>query len=272
MSARAQYRSFSRFEFTSMVLAISLGLVGLAMAGPAMLTTDQIKKTIVGNTLSGVSKGGLEWAEYYLPNGLIAGLWGGDKYQGNWSVKDGMWCFDYSGTDDDGCRTIVAEGDRVFYYTAYGMPDGEARLAVGNPNNLAPVRAVGSLINKTYVGGIAIGGYDPVAYFTRNKAEKGSKEYAYDWLGATWYFVSAKHRDLFAADAIKYAPQYGGNCSAQIARGDVAAVSPEAWRIVDGKLYLIFSKRYLAEWEQDSRSYIAKADAQWERIKVSLAQ
>ena len=52
----------------------------------------------------------------------------------------------------------------------------------------------------------------------------------------------------------------------------MAAVSPEAWRIVDGKLYLIFSKRYLAEWEQDSRSYIAKADAQWERIKVSLAQ
>ena len=271
MSARVLRRSFSRFEFTSMVLVIALGLAGLARAGPAMLTADQIKETIVGNTASGVIEG-TEWAEYYLPNGLIAGSWGGDKYQGNWSVKDGMWCLDYSGTDDDWCGRIAAEGDRVFYYTKDGKPDGDASLAAGNPNNLAPVHAVGSLINKTYFGGVAIEGYDPVAYFTMNKAVKGSKEFVYDWLGATWYFASAKHRGLFAADAIKYAPQYGGNCSSQVTEGDVAAVNPEAWRIVDGKLYLIFSKDGLAKWEQDARSNIAKADAQWERIKVSLAQ
>ena len=126
MSARVLRRSFSRFEFTSMVLVIALGLAGLARAGPAMLTADQIKETIVGNTMSGVSKGGVEWAEYYLPNGLIAGSWGGDKYQGNWSMKDDMMCFDYSGTDDDRCNRIAAEGDTVYYYMKDGKPDGDA--------------------------------------------------------------------------------------------------------------------------------------------------
>ena len=58
--------------------------------------------------------------------------------------------------------------------------------------------------------GIAIQGYDPVAYFTEGRPMKGSEQYTYKWVGATWHFANAKHRDLFTANPIKYAPQYGG--------------------------------------------------------------
>lgn len=130
----------------------------------------------------------------------------------------------------------------------------------------------GKLINQTWPGGVAIGGYDPVAYFTMGRAVKGSDEFAHKWLGATWHFVSAEHRNLFTADPAKYAPQYGGYCSQAVAAGDIGSVDPEAWRIVDGKLYLIFSKASLARWEQDIPGKIAKADANWPRIKADLTQ
>ncbi len=68
-------------------------------------------------------------------------------------------------------------------------------------------------INKTYFRDVAIDGYDPVAYFIQAKAMKGSKKFAYKWSGANWYFVSADHRDMFAANPESYAPQYGGFCA-----------------------------------------------------------
>ena len=116
--------------------------------------------------------------------------------------------------------------------------------------------------------GVAIGGYDPVAYFTEGRAVFGSKELNHEWLGATWRFASAKHRDLFAADPIKYAPQYGGNCANGLSSGSVAGTSPSGWRIVDGKLYLFASEYRAFEWEPDSATNIAKADAYWKKIKA----
>ena len=96
----------------------------------------------------------------------------------------------------------------------------------------------GSAVNTWGSADVAIEGYDPVAYFTENQAVKGSSEFSEKWLGAIWHFASAKHRDAFAADPIRYAPQYGGFCAFSVADGDPAAVNPQAWRIVDGKLYL----------------------------------
>jgi len=58
--------------------------------------------------------------------------------------------------------------------------------------------------------GVAIKGYDTVAYFTQGRAMKGKSEYSYDWNDAKWYFASAENRDLFAADPEHYAPKYGG--------------------------------------------------------------
>ncbi len=130
----------------------------------------------------------------------------------------------------------------------------------------------GKMINQSFFGGVAISGYDPVAYFTEGRPVKGSQEFAYDWLGATWHFASAEHRDLFAADPVKYAPQYGGYCSLSVAGGSIASVDPEAWRIVDGKLYLVASMGSLTRWERDVSSKIAMADGNWERFKVDLTE
>jgi YHS domain-containing protein len=106
----------------------------------------------------------------------------------------------------------------------------------------APAGA-GTAVNTGYFGGVAIEGYDTVAYFTDGQATKGSEEFAHDWLGATWYFANAEHRDLFVAQPVKYAPQYGGHCSLGTAFGESTAnIDPEAWSIINGKLYLQYSK------------------------------
>jgi YHS domain-containing protein len=88
----------------------------------------------------------------------------------------------------------------------------------------------GSSINTGYFGGVAIEGYDTVAYFTDAKATKGSEEFAYDWLGVTWLFANAEHRDLFAEKPVQYAPQYGGHCAMGTAFGESTAnIDPDAW-------------------------------------------
>ena len=129
----------------------------------------------------------------------------------------------------------------------------------------------GSSINTGYFGGVAIEGYDPVAYFTEGRAMKGSEEFAYDWLGARWHFASAEHRDLFVQDPVKYAPQYGGHCSSGAAKGgNTANVDPEAWAIVDGRLYLQYSIAVLQAWERDAAARIASADQKWPAVKARL--
>ena len=134
----------------------------------------------------------------------------------------------------------------------------------------APVSA-GTAINTGYFGGVAIEGYDPVAYFTESRPVKGSDAFAYDWLGATWYFANAEHRELFTTQPVRYAPQYGGHCALGTAFGETTAnIDPEAWSIVDGKLYLQYSQGAREGWEQDRAKRIAAADQKWPEIKARL--
>ena len=79
----------------------------------------------------------------------------------------------------------------------------------------------GSPVNTGYFDNVAIMGYDPVAYFTDGRAVKGSEQFAYKWLGATWHFASTEHQQTFAATPIRYAPQYGGLCALGVANGEV---------------------------------------------------
>jgi YHS domain-containing protein len=131
--------------------------------------------------------------------------------------------------------------------------------------------AAGTAINTGYFGGVAIEGYDPVAYFVENRPVKGSEEFAYEWLGATWHFANAEHRELFAVQPVKYAPQYGGHCALGTAFGESTVnIDPEAWSIVDGKLYLQYSKGGREEWEQDRANRIAEADRKWPEIQARL--
>lgn len=115
-------------------------------------------------------------------------------------------------------------------------------------------------------GGIAIDGTDPVAYFTEGRPVPGQAEFTYAWKGATWRFASAAHRDAFAADPEAYAPQFGGYCAWAVAEGYVASTVPEAWRIVDGKLYLNYSRRIQRRWERDIAGNIARGRANWPKV------
>ena len=129
----------------------------------------------------------------------------------------------------------------------------------------APALA-GGPVNKTLFGN-AIEGYDAVAYHTQGEPVEGSRDFEHEWMGATWRFANANHRDLFAADPEKYAPAYGGYCAYGVSKGYKPDIDPEAWDIVDGRLYLNLSLDIQARWHEDVPGYIAKADTVWPTIR-----
>lgn len=117
---------------------------------------------------------------------------------------------------------------------------------------------------KVYAnGGVAVDGSDVVAYFTEGRPVLGSADITHNWRGVTWRFASVANRDAFAADPARYAPQYGGYCAWAVSEGYTASTVPEAWKIVDGKLYLNFSRRIQRRWERDIPGRIAAADRNW---------
>lgn len=126
-------------------------------------------------------------------------------------------------------------------------------------------------VNTGYFGNVAIRGYDPVAYFTMSKAVEGDPAIYHTWLGAEWQFANERHRDLFVADPISYAPQYGGHCSDGLAYDTVTVnIDPDAWRIIDGKLYLNYDQGAAVELEE-LPGQIEKADANWQIRRKEIA-
>lgn len=109
----------------------------------------------------------------------------------------------------------------------------------------------------------AIGGYDPVAYFDENKPVKGSQEFSTEWNGAVWYFSSADRKARFEAEPERYAPQFGGYCAMAVSGGYTAMSSPEAFAIVDNKLYLNFDAAVQEEWSAQQDELIAAAEENW---------
>lgn len=110
---------------------------------------------------------------------------------------------------------------------------------------------------------IAIQGFDPVAYFTKGQPVKGQPALEYEWNGATWRFSSEQSREEFKKSPEQYAPQFGGYCSWAVSRGYTAKIDPDAWKIVDGKLYLNYSKGVQKQWEADIPGNIEKANKNW---------
>lgn len=120
--------------------------------------------------------------------------------------------------------------------------------------------------------GKAIKGYDVVAYFTQGKPVEGDGDFTHKWRGATWRFASAANRDTFAAMPQKYAPQYGGYCAWGVSQGYTAPTDPEAWRIVDGKLYLNYSKGVQKQWIKGGiPKLITIGDANWQKLRLDLS-
>lgn len=114
--------------------------------------------------------------------------------------------------------------------------------------------------------GLAIKGYDPVAYFIDKKPMEGKPDFSYVWQGARWRFASAENRDLFRADPERYAPRYGGYCAYAVSQGKTADIDPQAWTVLEGRLYLNLNSDVQRLWERDREDFIRKADENWPRI------
>jgi YHS domain-containing protein len=120
-------------------------------------------------------------------------------------------------------------------------------------------------INKNSAG-VALKGYDAVAYFAEGKAVKGNKEFQYDWMGAKWLFASAANRDQFAKDPAKYAPQFGGYCAWAVSNNYTYDADPEIWKIVNGKLYLNYNQLARFRWERDIPGRIKLGEQNWPNL------
>ena len=134
---------------------------------------------------------------------------------------------------------------------------------------IAITNAQSSLRTKAFnlEKGLAIQGYDPTAYFTQNKAVKGTKKFAAMAEGVTYYFSNAANKDLFIKDYKKYEPQYGGWCAyAMGASNEKVEIDPETFKIVNGKLFLFYHtwvNNTLNKWNKDEAYLKAAADKNW---------
>ncbi len=130
--------------------------------------------------------------------------------------------------------------------SAISHEDGEAHLVAIDSN------------------GVAVQGHDVVAYFTEASAVRGSSEHVSQWHGAEWHFSSAENKAKFDADPQRYAPQYGGFCAWGVgAKNDLFPIDPNAWKVVDDKLYLNNSENVQKTWLQDQSGFITQGDQNW---------
>lgn len=116
--------------------------------------------------------------------------------------------------------------------------------------------------------GFALRGYDAVAYFAVDNAVKGDRKYEYAWNGVRWLFSSEENMRKFQTDPEAYAPQFGGYCSYAVSEGYTADGDPEAWKIVDGKLYLNYNKQVREKWAENQSERIDKGNKNWQGFKT----
>jgi enamine deaminase RidA (YjgF/YER057c/UK114 family) len=117
---------------------------------------------------------------------------------------------------------------------------------------------------------LSINGYDPVAYFTDGRPVQGSSDYEYLWHKLRWRFASSEHRDMFSKEPNRYAPQYDGYCAMGVTNDAAAhkdSVDPNAWAIVDGRLYLVHNTFWLEKWREQAAEYIKRADLNWHAVE-----
>jgi YHS domain-containing protein len=118
-------------------------------------------------------------------------------------------------------------------------------------------------INQAVFSDEAANGYDVVAYFTEQKPVQGDKNFSYKWNDATWYFASQEHLDLFKSIPEKYAPQFGGYCSFAVNTGFTAKTDPNAWSIIDDKLYFFNDQSFKDKWMTNPTENLAKDIKNW---------
>lgn len=120
--------------------------------------------------------------------------------------------------------------------------------------------------NATNTLATAIGGYDTVAYFTKDEAVQGRAKFHHFWNGAVWFFSSEANRDKFKADPTDYAPQFDGYCAWAASQNYKRPGDPQVWQIVDGKLYIKVHEGAQKKWRADIPKHIASGNENWVRI------
>lgn len=153
-------------------------------------------------------------------------------------------------------RTFIA------FATAVALPAGVA---------IVPAAAAGPDVNAT-ITGLALRGYDPVAYFTNGKPIPGDYRITARYNEATYRFATQEHKILFEADPVKYLPQYGGFCAFGAAQGVKVDGDPAVWKIVDHKLYLNLAPPVFDRWSEDIPGYIKSANDNWPSLKDKALQ
>lgn len=143
-----------------------------------------------------------------------------------------------------------------------------AKVASVNTKSAAADSLKGFATINTNSDGVALQGFDAVAYFAVDNAVQGNKTYEYVWNGAKWLFSSEENMNKFKANPEEYAPQFGGYCSWAVSKGYTADGDPKAWKVVDGKLYLNYNPEVKEMWEKEQQGNIKKGEENWVEFKT----
>jgi YHS domain-containing protein len=138
--------------------------------------------------------------------------------------------------------------------------------ALAASSDIASLEAGRAEASQNVAGGLAVHGYDVVAYFTLHRAVKGAAAYQAVYRGATYRFASAIHRTAFLARPERFVPQYGGYCAWTMRGGRRADIDPAAWEIVGGRLFLMRGRAERSAWMQDLAGNASRADGAWRRF------
>lgn len=123
-------------------------------------------------------------------------------------------------------------------------------------------------IVNTTTENVAIKGFDTVAYFAESGAVKGDPKFEFVWNGAKWFFANAENLEKFKANPEQFAPQFGGYCSFAVSKGYTADGDPNAWKVVDGKLYLNYNQKVKEMWEAEQQQRITDGEKNWKEFQT----
>lgn len=191
----------------------------------------------------------------YLAGRPVPGSWVGVSY---WGIHG------YTLVNASGAKQLV-KFQMVPTAGEIGLTDDEAK---GKPADFLVDELKGRIDKQN----LALGGYDPVAYFTLGKATAGKTEFSAVHEGATYRFASAAHRSTFVATPARFLPQYGGYCAYAASQGYKADADPKAWHVIDGRLFVNYNASVAKSWAAKSAGYIKAGDANWARVKALPAQ
>ncbi len=161
-------------------------------------------------------------------------------------------------------RTLVASA--LVGVTLWSTSSVSAQVSPTSPSSASSTSMMTPTATNTNKDGLALHGYDPVAYFTAGAPTQGQAAFSTTWNGATYRFASAANRDAFMAKPDAYAPQYGGYCAMGVAGGAKFDIDPTAWRVENGRLYLNKDPRTQTVWLRDVPGNIVKADSKWPTV------